>query len=186
MSREEILKRIKSIRDTVNSKNLPNIYVFNGEIDDEEMNQLYNHPKVKAMVSLTKGEGFGRPLLEFSLINKPIITTNFSGHTDFLDMEFTTLLGGELEKVHKSAANNWLIEESEWFKVNNGEVGTALKHVCENYKEYKIKAKRQGYQNRNNFSYEKMKELVESILDKHIPDFPKQVELQLPKLKKIS
>jgi hypothetical protein len=47
------------------------------------MNQIYNHPKVKAMVSLTKGEGFGRPLLEFSLVNKPIITTNWSGHIDF-------------------------------------------------------------------------------------------------------
>jgi hypothetical protein len=35
------------------------------------------------MVSLTKGEGFGRPLLEFSLTNKPIITTNWSGHTDY-------------------------------------------------------------------------------------------------------
>ena len=35
------------------------------------------------MVSLTKGEGFGRPLLEFSLVKKPIITTNWSAHTEF-------------------------------------------------------------------------------------------------------
>jgi hypothetical protein len=39
-----------------------------------EINELYNHSKVKAMVSLTKGEGFGRPLLEFSLVKKPIIS----------------------------------------------------------------------------------------------------------------
>jgi hypothetical protein len=56
------------------------------------MNSIYNHSKVKAMVNLTKGEGFGRPLLEFSLINKPIITTNWSGHIDYLNPEFTTLL----------------------------------------------------------------------------------------------
>jgi hypothetical protein len=37
------------------------------------MNELYNHSKVKAMVSLTKGEGFGRPLLEFSLTKKPLL-----------------------------------------------------------------------------------------------------------------
>jgi len=182
LSRNEILDRIKKIRKTVNSKNLPNIYVFNGEISDEEMNQLYNHPKVKAMVSLTKGEGFGRPLLEFSLVNKPIITTNFSGHTDFLDPEFTTLLGGELEKVHKSAANKWLIEEAEWFKVNNGEVGKAFKYVYEKYKDYKIKAKKQGYKNRNIFSFEKMQELVGDILDRNIPNFPKEMELKLPEL----
>jgi hypothetical protein len=67
------------------------------------MNELYNHPKVKAMVSLTKGEGFGRPLLEFSLTNKPIITTNWSGHIDFLKPEFTALMGGKLRKIHPSA-----------------------------------------------------------------------------------
>ena len=72
MDRERILDKIDSIKKTVKGR-LPNIYLFHGEISDEEVNQLYNHPKVKAMVSFTKGEGFGRPLLEFSLVKKPII-----------------------------------------------------------------------------------------------------------------
>ena len=59
MSREDILNRIKQIRKTVNSKRLPKIYLLNGEFDDKELNELYNHPKVKAMVSLTKGEDLG-------------------------------------------------------------------------------------------------------------------------------
>jgi hypothetical protein len=87
MDREEILKRIAQIRQTVSSVNVPNVYLLHGEFADNEINQLYNHPKVKAMVSLTKGEGFGRPLLEFSLVKKPIITTNWSGHLDYLDGE---------------------------------------------------------------------------------------------------
>jgi hypothetical protein len=49
------------------------------------------------MVNLTKGEGFGRPLLEFSLSKKPIIVSGWSGHIDFLDKEFTTLLPGQLK-----------------------------------------------------------------------------------------
>jgi hypothetical protein len=73
---------------------------------------IYNHSKVKAMVNLTKGEGFGRPLLEFSLVNKPIITTNWSGHIDYLNPEFTTLLPGTLTNVHPSAANNMLLAGS--------------------------------------------------------------------------
>ena len=59
----------------VNSSNLPNIYLLHGEFTNEEMNSLYNHSKIKAMVSLTKGEGFGRPLLEFTLSQKPIIAS---------------------------------------------------------------------------------------------------------------
>jgi glycosyltransferase involved in cell wall biosynthesis len=182
MSRDEILKRINQIKKSVNSTNLPNIYVLNGEFTDKEMNELYNHPKVKAMVSLTKGEGFGRPLLEFSLTNKPILTTDFSGHKDFLNPEFTTLLPGELEKVHESAANEWLIQEAEWFKPSYSHIGHYLKDIFENYKEYQIKGKRQGYYSRTNFSYEKMAELVKDLLDKNIPEFPKQIELTLPKL----
>ncbi len=96
MDRDEVLKRIKMIRSTVNSTDLPNVYLLHGEFSDEEMNEIYNHPKVKAMVSLTKGEGFGRPLLEFTQSKKPIITTNWSGHLDFLNTGFTTLIPGTL------------------------------------------------------------------------------------------
>ena len=185
MSKEEILKRIKIIRQSIKSDDLPNIYVFNGELDNSEVNELYNHPKVKAMVSLTKGEGFGRPLLEFGLTNKPIIATNWSGHVDFLNPKFTTLIPGELENVHSSATNNWLVKEAQWFKPDYGHIGNSLKMVFENYKKYQTNGKRQGHYVRTNFSYDKMKDLVDNILDKNIPEFPKQVELKLPKLKKI-
>jgi len=185
MDRDEIIKRIKSIQSSCSSKNLPNIYLLHGEFSNKEMNQIYNHPKIKAMVSLTKGEGFGRPLLEFSLVNKPIITTNWSGHIDYLNSEFTTLLPGQMTKVHPSAANNMALKESEWFSVDTGQVGTYLKHVFENYKEYKEKSKRQGYQSRNNFSFEKMKELLDKILSEKVNEFPKHVSLKLPKLSKI-
>jgi glycosyltransferase involved in cell wall biosynthesis len=185
MDRDELIKRIKMIKDTVKSTNLPNIYLLHGEFTDVEMNQIYNHSKVKAMVNLTKGEGFGRPLLEFSLTNKPIITTNWSGHTDYLNPEFTTLLSGTMAKVHPSAANNMLLAESEWFNVDYGQTGGYLKDVFENYKNYTDKAKRQGFQSRTKFSFEAMKAKLDELFTAKIPEFPKQVQLQLPKLKKI-
>jgi hypothetical protein len=185
MDRDELIKKIKLIRGTVKSNNLPNIYLLHGEFTNEEMNQIYNHSKVKAMVNLTKGEGFGRPLLEFSLVNKPIITTNWSGHIDYLNPEFVTLLPGELTNVHPSAANNMLLAEAQWFSVDTGHVGHYLKDVFENYKGYAENAKRQGFQSRTKFSYDAMKEKLDTLLTQRIPEFPKQVQMQLPKLKKI-
>ena len=185
MDRDELIKKIKLIRGTVKSNNLPNIYLLHGEFTNEEMNQIYNHSKVKAMVNLTKGEGFGRPLLEFSLVNKPIITTNWSGHIDYLNPEFVTLLPGELTNVHPSAANNMLLAESQWFSVDTGHVGHYLKDVFENYKGYAENAKRQGFQSRTKFSFEAMKAKLDELFTAKIPEFPKQVQLQLPKLKKI-
>ena len=185
MDRDEILRKINAIKQTVNSKDLPNIYLLHGEFTDTEMNELYNHPKVKAMVNLTKGEGFGRPLLEFSLVKKPIITTGWSGHTDFLNPEFTTLLPGQLTPVHPSAANHMLLKEAQWFSVDQGQMGARIKDVFENYDNYVDGAKRQTYKNKNEFSWVKMKEKIDEIFTENIPEFPKEVQLQLPKLKKL-
>jgi hypothetical protein len=184
MDRDEILKRVNSIRNSINSKDLPNIYLLHGEFTDGEMNEIYNHPKVKAMVSLTKGEGFGRPLLEFTQSKKPLITTNWSGHLDFLNPEFTTLINGTLTNVHPSAANNMLIKEAKWFSPDPGQIGFYLKDVFENYKNYIDGGKRQGFYSKTNFSFEKMTEKLAECL-KRVPEFPKQVQLKLPQLKKI-
>ena len=185
MDREEILKRIAMIKSTVNSKNLPNVYLLHGEFTDEEINEIYNHSKVKAMINLTKGEGFGRPLLEFSLVKKPIITSGWSGQLDYLNPEFVPLLTGELTPVHPSAANQFLLKEAKWFTPDNGQVGYYLKDVFENYKKYQEKAVRQAYKSKTEFSYEKMKELIDERLTALIPEFPKEVKLQLPQLKKL-
>ena len=185
LDRDEVLRKINLIKKSVNSKDLPNIYVLHGEFTDVEMNELYNHSKVKAMINLTKGEGYGRPLLEFSLTKKPIITTNWSGHIDFLNPEFTTLLPGKLTNVHPSVANQWLLKESQWFSVDLGHTGTVIKDVFEDYKKYIDGAKRQAHKSKTEFSWDKMKDKVDELFTKYIPEFPKQVELKLPTLKKI-
>jgi glycosyltransferase involved in cell wall biosynthesis len=185
VDREEILKKIKQIKKTVNSNNLPNVYLLHGEFTDEEMNEIYNHSKVKAMVSLTKGEGFGRPLLEFTLSKKPLITSGWSGQMDFLNPEFTCLIGGGLTNVHPSAANQWLIPESQWFSPDHGQIGYYLKDVFENYKNYIDKAKRQAFKSKTEFNWDKMVEKLDNILTNTLPEFPKEVKLALPQLKKI-
>ena len=185
MDREEILKKIKKIAKTVNSKNLPNVYLLHGEFSDEEMNLIYNHPKVKAMVSLTKGEGYGRPLLEFTLSKKPLICSGWSGQMDFLDPKFTCLIGGQLTNVHPSAANQWLLAESQWFSPDHQQTGTFLKDVFENYKNYTDRAKKQARKTETEFSWDKMKDKIDEILTQHVPEFPKEVKLELPKLNKI-
>jgi len=185
VDREIILNKIQQIKNTVDSKNLPNVYLLHGEFTDTEINEIYNHPKVKAMVSLTKGEGFGRPLLEFSLVKKPIIVSNWSGHMDFLNPEFVVAINGELKNVHPSATNQFLIPESQWFSPYYNEIGNAFKDVFENYKNYTEGAKRQAYRSKNEFSWDKMKDKVDSLFTQYIPEFPKAIELKLPQLKKI-
>ena len=181
MDRNTMLDKIEAIRNTI-SGDLPNIYLLHGELDDKDINNLYNHGKVKAMISLTKGEGFGRPLLEFTLAKKPIIATAYSGHVDFLYMENTCLVGGTLKQIHPSAVvDNLLIKESSWFSPDVKQAEFYLRDVYEKYSKYEEKAKKQAHQSKTKFSFEEMKTLLGTYLDK----IPKQVGLTLPKLKKI-
>ena len=186
VDRDSILKKLDAIRKSVNSKNLPNIYLFHGEVSDDEMNQLYNHSKIKAMVSFTKGEGFGRPLLEFTQTKKPVIAPNWSGQLDFLNPEFTSLIPGTLTNIHPSAqVKDMLIDGSQWFTVDYGFAGGVLRDYFENYKKYQDNGKRLAHYCKTNFSFEKMQEKLDTILTTNVPEFPKQVQLKLPQLKKI-
>ena len=183
MDKEKILKKINTIKKTVKGK-LPKIYLIHGDLLDEEINQLYNHPKIKCMVSLTKGEGFGRPLLEFTQTKKPILTTGWSGHIDFLKPEMSVLLPGTLGDLHPSVKNDWFVEGAKWFDVNTMSLGKALKDIYKNYKNYIPRAKQQGNFTKENFTYDMMKEKFSKILDESIIKKPKQIPLELPKLKK--
>ena len=186
LDREEILNKINAIKETVGGK-LPNIYFLHGDFTDEEMNGLYNHPKVKAHISLTHGEGFGRPLLEATISQKPVIAPNWSGHLDFLPKNLAVLLGGSLQNVQRgSVPDNMYIEGSQWFTVNYQETSVVMKDVYKNYRKYTLNAKKLGIGNRSKFSLDSMTRKLGKILDKYVPEFPKEVKLELPKLKKVS
>jgi len=186
MDRAEIMRRIEMIRESIPSNDLPSIYVIHGSLSDVEMNEVYNNPKVKTMVCLTRGEGFGRPLLEFSLSNKPIITTGWSGHTDFLNEGDVGYVGGELEELHPSSqVKNMLLKESKWFKPNLGDVNYLFNDTFKNYKDWVVKAKRQAKISKNKFSYKAMDNKINEIFDLSLPILPKKMELKLPGMDKI-
>lgn len=183
MDKKTLLKKYYQIRKTVKADSLPNVYIIHGEFSNTEMNEIYNNPKIKAMVSLTKGEGFGRPLLEFSLTKKPIMVSAWSGHMDFLNPQFNLMVRGVLKNVDKSAVvPNMIIPESQWFSPNPQDVGNAWKDMYRNYKKHQENGKRQYHHSKKNFSWEQMDKLLSSHLDKNIPKFAQQVTLNLPKL----
>jgi len=187
MDKNAILDKIGQIKATVEStKPLPNIYLLHGELSDEEMNSLYNHSKVKAHITFTKGEGFGRPLLEASLSSKPIIATNWSGHIDFLHKDYVMLLSGGLTNVHETAANQFLIKESQWFTVNYDEASQSMRNIYSNYKLFKPAAAKQCEHSKTNFSLAGMHAKFKEVFDKSIPEFPDVQKIKLPKLKKIT
>jgi len=188
MDRMDIESKINQIREMYGNTKLPNVYVLHGDLTDDEMNSLYNHPKVKAMISFTKAEGFGRPLLEFSTTSKPILAPHYSGQSDFLNSDFICALPGHLTPIHPSAQNEFLIGEAKWFTIDYSYASKMIDEVYTNYKKWQELAKRQRYFVNSTFTeqvveteYAKIIDIIKDVMNL----LPKQVELKLPQLKKI-
>tara|TARA_R100000329_G_scaffold8707_1_gene9962 strand:- start:32 stop:1348 length:1317 start_codon:yes stop_codon:yes gene_type:complete len=185
MDRNEMMKKIRLVRDSMRGDKLPNVYLLHGDLTDKEMNQMYNHPKVKAHLTFTHGEGFGRPMLEATLSGKPMLAPISTGQADFLHKEYTVELPHEMTKVPASAfPKDYGNSEALWSTVNYGMAGKLMEDVYQNYDKYKLKAKKQMIVNKEMFSHEAMKQKLEDIISPLISKIPQPVELKLPSLKK--
>jgi hypothetical protein len=150
------------------------------------MNKLYNHPKVKCFVTLTHGEGYGRPMQEATMVGLPVIASAWSGHLDFTSRTDSMLIGGTLNKVPKS--QHWkdiIIPDSQWFNVNEQQAYKAMNYTFENYDDVKSRALNLMKTNRDKFTLNKMVEKLDEVVTPIVEKTPSQVQLNLPKLKKV-
>ena len=187
MDKYNLKKKVEDIRNTIEgAKTLPNIHILHGDLTDEEMNGLYNHPKVKAHISFTKGEGFGRPLLEATTSEKIVVAPNWSGQVDFLKDNLSVLLPGKITKVHPSVVwDKVILADSGWFTINYPYASKVLKDIHKNPYNYSVRARKQGMLSSSKFSLKGMDKIFDDILVKYLPKFETPVELKLPKLKKL-
>lgn len=154
----------KSVSETAKKEGWAcSINLLHGNLTDEQMQGLYQHPKVKAMVSLTHGEGFGLPLYEAAYNGLPVVATGWSGHLDFLtfntpldsgNFQGSSTKGGlsatkqlfasvkyELKQIPQHAVwNGVLTNESKWAYADDSDARKKMRDVYKNHKKWLKKA----------------------------------------------
>ena len=186
LDRVDIKKKIQQVKDMFEGVKLPNIYLIHGDFTIDEMSTLYNHSKIGAFITCTHGEGFGRPMLEASCCDLPVIASKWSGHMDFLTDSESMLIGGFLKEVPKSALwKSIIVEPSKWFNVNEADVVRKVRTFHKKRKLIQKKANRLGKKNRRKFSLKAMAIEFNKIIDDILKNIPQSVNLKLPKLKKV-
>jgi hypothetical protein len=189
MDKYECIGKINDVTNMVKQERpgakLPNVYLLHGELEDVEMNALYNHEKVKVHASFTHGEGFGHPLLLASLSGKPVLTPRWSGHLDFLNHKFAKFFEGSLQPIPDEAINDWFIKDARWFEVDYSEAGKKMKYYFNNYSNVLADAENLRIYNAENFSMQAMDKSFHALLDKYVPPFAIEEAIKLPTLKRI-
>ena len=187
LDREDTLSRLRKQATKFSEvDSLPNVYLIHGDLTVEEMSTLYNHPKIKAMLSCTHGEGYGRPLAEATCCDLPVIASKWSGQMDFLTDSESLFINGFLKEVPKSMI--WkpiIVEPSKWFNVQEADVIRKIRLFHKKYKLIAKKAKRLGKKNRREKSLRAMAIEMNKIIDEVLKQIPSQVGLKLPKLQKV-
>ena len=93
----------------------PRFYLLHGNMKNQEVVGLYKHPTVKALVSLTHGEGFGLPILEAAACGVPVIAPDWSGHMEFMKHGRFLKLEHKIAPIHESRVDNHIfVPGAQW------------------------------------------------------------------------
>ena len=107
-------------------------------MSQHEVSQLYKHNKIKCLVSATRGEGYGLPLIEAAASGLPVIATGWSGHTDFLEEGKYVMLDYYLEEINKSRIDNRIfVDGTRWANVSESDFKRKTRNMFENYNNHK-------------------------------------------------
>jgi hypothetical protein len=110
---------VESLMKAINKAPNPKFYLLHGEMSDEELVGLYTQPSIKALVTLTHGEGFGLPILEAAACGLPVIATDWSAHTEFLGLGQYLKVESKLVPIPTSRVDNQIwMKDTKWADVN--------------------------------------------------------------------
>ena len=110
-----VSKMFSQLVNEVREGEFPKVHFLHGNLSTSHMNSLYRDKSIKALLAPTRGEGYGLPILEAAVCGLPVITTNWSGHLDFMNLgKFISLNYNLIPVTEARVDGNVFVKNAKW------------------------------------------------------------------------
>lgn len=173
IDRQVTYDKFRQLVGSVRKGQFPRLHIIHGDMEDAEMVALYKDPSVKAFVSLTRGEGFGLPILEAAVAGLPVVATNWSGHLDFMsrgkfikvDYELQPIPGEKVDRHGgQDAARNIWVDGSRWACPREKNAVKALQKFRQSHEIPTRWAQELSVELRSAYSYAAVRDMYDALL----------------------
>jgi len=167
IDRHRTKKAIHEVVTATRTGDFPRVYLLHGRLTESEMCDLYRNNTVTALISPTRGEGFGLPLLEATACDLPVIATNWSGHLDFLkDCDSFYPIDYDIKTIpNPRVDNNIFVQGSKWAEPRMNSFCLQLDNVITDKKNRK---KIDNSNIRSKFSFKAISKQYDTVLGKYL------------------
>lgn len=163
--RNQTVDIFKKLISEVRQGEFPRIHLLTGEMTPTDIGRLYRSNKVDALISLTRGEGFGLPILEAAANDVPVIVTGWSAHNEFLSRGKYVKVDYDLAPVHASKIDNQIFMPGvSWSQPREDDAKKKIKKFSVSKETPKEWARELGKKIRQEYSVESMNDKYTAAL----------------------
>lgn len=130
IDRDIVVNALKGVISQVRAQGKgPRLHLIHGDMSDADVAALYRHPRMRALIAPTRGEGFGLPILEAAACGLPVVATAWSGHVDFLSDRYSSVQY-QLEQVHSTRVDGRIfVKGARWASPNEQDFKRRVRDV---------------------------------------------------------
>lgn len=165
--KKSLLNLFKKLISEVRKGEYPKVYLLNGDMTPNEVAGLLKSKKINSMISFTRGEGYGLPLIDAAASDLPIVATNWSGHLEFLNRGHFSKVEYDLIEIPKQKIDeNIFVEGARWAMPREADAKKRMRKTYESQIKPQEWAKDLGKIIRSEFSHEAIFKKYDELLEK--------------------